>query len=206
MTMSARPEGSSLKVNNTAFCRSWDGGCAMAVLRTGVEGVSCLGRVDGMGSIEEREAALALAAQAQDVVWAADGTPWERFLRTISSGIGTARLEGARREPRRRCRLRCRLHRLRPLRARVGRVALHHGEVPAVRAGHRGPGGAAPRAPRSVLAHPGRPLPGLSGLLGDCGRGRARELSAARDLPARARRVSLPGLHADRPAGRCQRG
>jgi len=173
--------------------------------------------------IEERDAARALAAQARIVAWASEGTPWQRFLRAISGGrwarqptrldrhpagrtlaghslLGAARLEGAGGEPLRRRRLRRRLHRLRPLWARVGRVALHHGEISAVRAGHRGPGGAVPRAPRSVLAHPGRPLPGLPVLLGGCRRGRTRELSAARDLPARTRRVSQPACA---PAGHC---
>ncbi|MFE2971428.1 hypothetical protein ACFXKC_49170 [Streptomyces sp. NPDC059340] len=39
-----------------------------------------------MEHVEEREAALTLAAQAQDVAWAADATPWQRVLRTISGG------------------------------------------------------------------------------------------------------------------------
>ncbi|MFF7656440.1 hypothetical protein ACFZCY_42600 [Streptomyces sp. NPDC007983] len=39
-----------------------------------------------MGSVDEREEALALAAQAHDVAWAADGTPWQRTLRAISGG------------------------------------------------------------------------------------------------------------------------
>ncbi|MCX4425845.1 hypothetical protein [Streptomyces mirabilis] len=39
-----------------------------------------------MGSVDERQEALALAAQARDVAWAADGTPWQRVLRAISGG------------------------------------------------------------------------------------------------------------------------
>lgn len=37
-----------------------------------------------MAGVEEHEAATALAAQARNAVWAADGTPWQRFLRVIS--------------------------------------------------------------------------------------------------------------------------
>ncbi|WP_078651233.1 hypothetical protein [Streptomyces xylophagus] len=39
-----------------------------------------------MAGVEEREEATALAAQARNVVWAADGTPWQRFLRVLSGG------------------------------------------------------------------------------------------------------------------------
>ncbi|MEU8034913.1 hypothetical protein AB0C13_41540, partial [Streptomyces sp. NPDC049099] len=39
-----------------------------------------------MGSVDERQEALALAALAHDVAWAADGTPWQRVLRAISGG------------------------------------------------------------------------------------------------------------------------
>ncbi|UUU22270.1 hypothetical protein [Streptomyces sp. DSM 40750] len=39
-----------------------------------------------MGSVGERQEALALAAQARNVAWAADGTPWQRVLRAISGG------------------------------------------------------------------------------------------------------------------------
>ncbi len=39
-----------------------------------------------MADVEEREAARALATQARNVTWAADGTPWQRFLRAISGG------------------------------------------------------------------------------------------------------------------------
>ncbi|MER6571679.1 hypothetical protein ABT288_37280 [Streptomyces sp. NPDC001093] len=39
-----------------------------------------------MGGVTHREAAMTLAAQAKDVAWAPDGTPWERFLRAISGG------------------------------------------------------------------------------------------------------------------------
>jgi hypothetical protein len=39
-----------------------------------------------MGSIEGRQAARALAVQANDVAWATDGTHWKRLLRAISSG------------------------------------------------------------------------------------------------------------------------
>jgi hypothetical protein len=39
-----------------------------------------------MGSIDERQEARALAAQARDVAWAADGTAWQRILRAISGG------------------------------------------------------------------------------------------------------------------------
>jgi hypothetical protein len=45
-----------------------------------------MGRVVGMADVEERDAARALAAQARNVAWAADGTPWQRFLRAISGG------------------------------------------------------------------------------------------------------------------------
>ncbi|WP_316779968.1 hypothetical protein [Streptomyces sasae] len=37
-----------------------------------------------MAEVEDRDAARALAAQARNVTWAADGTPWQRFLRAIS--------------------------------------------------------------------------------------------------------------------------
>ncbi|MFF0095070.1 hypothetical protein ACFYSF_34755 [Streptomyces canus] len=37
-----------------------------------------------MGSIDERQEARALAAQARDVAWAADHTAWQRVLRAIS--------------------------------------------------------------------------------------------------------------------------
>ena len=39
-----------------------------------------------MAQTEERDAARALAAQARNAAWAADGTPWQRFLRAISGG------------------------------------------------------------------------------------------------------------------------
>jgi hypothetical protein len=37
-----------------------------------------------MGSIDERQQARALAAQARDVAWAADDTAWQQVLRAIS--------------------------------------------------------------------------------------------------------------------------
>lgn len=39
-----------------------------------------------MADVEERHAARALAPQARNVTWAADGTPWQRFLRASSGG------------------------------------------------------------------------------------------------------------------------
>ncbi|MER6384193.1 hypothetical protein ACWDBD_49405 [Streptomyces sp. NPDC001118] len=39
-----------------------------------------------MGSVDERQEALALAAQARDAARAADRTPWQRALRAISGG------------------------------------------------------------------------------------------------------------------------
>lgn len=91
-----------------------------------------LGTLDLTGSIGERQEARALASQSRDVAWTADDTAWQRVLRAISGGrwgrqptgwavirldapwqghslLGTARLEGARREPRRRCGVRRRL-------------------------------------------------------------------------------------------------
>ncbi|WP_259472110.1 hypothetical protein [Streptomyces shenzhenensis] len=47
-----------------------------------------------MADGEGRDAARALAAQARNVAWAADGTPWQRFLRTISGGRWGCRLTG----------------------------------------------------------------------------------------------------------------
>ena len=37
-----------------------------------------------MGSIDERQQARALAAQARDAAWAADDTAWQQVLRAIS--------------------------------------------------------------------------------------------------------------------------
>lgn len=39
-----------------------------------------------MGAIDERQEPRAPAAQARDVAWAAEGTPWQRVLRPISGG------------------------------------------------------------------------------------------------------------------------
>ncbi|MEU0389140.1 hypothetical protein [Streptomyces chartreusis] len=47
-----------------------------------------------MADVEERDAARALAAQARNVAWAADGTPWHRFLRAISGGRWGRQLTG----------------------------------------------------------------------------------------------------------------
>ena len=48
--------------------------------------VGCLGTLDGMGSTDAREEALALAAQARTVARAPGETPSRQLLRTISGG------------------------------------------------------------------------------------------------------------------------